>query len=251
MIHLGDGPEGLWSLEPSSVDLVLSDLPSGETAAPFDKKADLGALWPAIWHALKPNGVVVLMASSLLFAAEVIASEPKAYRYDRIWRKNLPTGFYNADDRPLRAHEFVLVFWREAGTYHPQMTRGAVPISANRRKTGSDLMPNHGVNYGSSTKASKSRAGELDRYPTSVLDFPGVPTSSKDRVHPQQKPEGLLANLVLTYSNAGELVADPYSGSGSTARAATTEGRRAIGWDNRPEFVAMGNERPGLFGGVL
>ena len=43
MVQLGDGIEGLGLLAPGSVDLVLSDLPSGETRAPFDKKPDLPA----------------------------------------------------------------------------------------------------------------------------------------------------------------------------------------------------------------
>jgi hypothetical protein len=155
-VHHGCGIEGLLALEAGSVDLVLSDLPSGETAAPFDSKADLPALWPAIWHALKPDGIAVVMASSFRFAAEVRTSELKAFRYDLIWAKSASSGFYNTGSRPLRSHEFVLVFWRE-----PQMRRGAVPINANRRPVASNLKTNHGVNYGTGTKATKSRAGAL------------------------------------------------------------------------------------------
>lgn len=248
MIHLGDGPTGLASLEPGSVDLVLSDLPSGETAAPFDKKADIAALWPAIWHALKPNGIAVLMASSLRFAMEVIASEPKAFRYDLVWRKSLATGFYNSGSRQLRAHEFVLVFSRKPGTYNLQLTPGRLPISANRAKDGSNLRPSKSPNYGEVTKASRSRAGETDRFPVSVLEFPSV-CQNKGRIHPQQKPEGLLAYLVRTYSNPGELVADPYSGSGSTGRAAETEWRRFVGWELEQKFIDAASRFPrSLFG---
>jgi site-specific DNA-methyltransferase (adenine-specific) len=240
---------GLAALEAGSVDLVLSDLPSGETAAPFDKQADLDALFPAVWHALKPTGIAVLMASSLKFAMRAIEVEPEAYRYDLVWRKSLATGFYNAESRPLRAHEFVLVFWREKGAYHPQMWTGAVPISANRPRLGDDLKSNHGANYGKGAKATRSRAGEMDRFPVSVLDFPCVPNNRHGkRVHPQQKPEGLLAHLVRTYSSRGDLVADPYAGSGSTGRAATTEGRRFVGWELEQKFVdAAGSFTRSLF----
>lgn len=65
---LGDGLKGLASLEPGSVGLVLSDLPSGETAAKFDRKIappDLPVFWARVWKALKPSGCAVLFASSL------------------------------------------------------------------------------------------------------------------------------------------------------------------------------------------
>jgi hypothetical protein len=84
-VLLGDGIEGLNSLEPGSVGMILSDLPSGETRASFDRKVNLAALWPVVWRALRPNGMCVLMASSLAFAAEVRASQLDAYHYERIW----------------------------------------------------------------------------------------------------------------------------------------------------------------------
>ena len=70
----------LESLGAGSAALVLSDLPSGETAAKFDRAPDFARFWPAVWDALSPTGCAVLMASSLRFAAAVIASQPKAYR---------------------------------------------------------------------------------------------------------------------------------------------------------------------------
>jgi hypothetical protein len=46
LVQLGDGIDGLLSLTPGSVALVLSDLPSGATRAEFDVQADLLQLWP-------------------------------------------------------------------------------------------------------------------------------------------------------------------------------------------------------------
>lgn len=184
MIELDDGVRGLLSLQSGSVALVLSDLPSGETRADFDVAPDLDALWPALWHALRCDGVAVLMASSLRFAARLMASQQQHFRHDLIWSKSLATGHLNAARAPLRAHEFILVFSRSVGTYHPQMLQGASPIHAARRA-------HNGENYGRSV-ATDSRAGATDRYPTSVLEFASVGTSSKARKHPQQKPEPLL-----------------------------------------------------------
>lgn len=227
MVVLGDGIQGLCALPKGSVSLVCSDLPSGETQAEFDTRPSLTALWPAIWHALDPAGAVVLMASSIRFAAALISSQPDQFRYDLIWRKSLASGHLNANKRPLRAHEFILVFGRCA-VYRPQMTQGHGPIHAATRTS-------NGENYGVSVP-TKSRAGATTRYPVSVLEIPGVGTSAKTRVHPQQKPEQLLRWIIRTYTVEGSLIVDPFAGSGSCGVAAVAEGRKFLGWDSDPRF---------------
>ena len=71
----------------------------------------------------------------------------------------------------------------------------------------------------------------------SVLDFASVGTSSPKRVHPQQKPVDLMMWLVSTYTRPGELVVDPYAGSGAAGQAAEELGRRFEGWDTSPRFA--------------
>jgi DNA methylase len=234
-VEWGDGLAGLCALRAGSVDLVLSDLPSGETRAEFDRPPRFAAMWAAFWHALRPDGAAVLMASNLRFAAALLGSQERHFRYDLVWKKSLAVGFLNARHRPLRSHEFVLVFSRAAGTYNPQRTTGHEAIHANGARKG------HGsVNYNRESAGGRSRgmarAGATDRYPRSVLEFGSVGTSDRSRVHPQQKPEDLLRWCVRTYSRPGELVVDPYAGSGSTGRAAAAEGRRFLGWDTDPRF---------------
>ena len=254
--HLGDGLRGLASLKAGSVGLVLSDLPSGETNAKFDRKIagpDLPIFWSRAWRALKRGGNVVLFASSLPFAAEVIASEPESYRYDLVWSKSIKTGFLNAKHRPLRSHEFILVFSQERATYNPEMVGGSVPVSSNGHK-GSKGSENYGTgkfkpihfnqkrgssgeNYGTTNDAKgRSRVGATDRFPSSVLTYNSLGVRHEDRRHPQQKPVELLRALVRTYSKPGELVVDPFAGSGSTGVAAIAEGRRFVGWDSDPRF---------------
>jgi site-specific DNA-methyltransferase (adenine-specific) len=231
MIELRDAIDGLLSLDKGSVDLILSDLPSGETAAEFDRKPNLRMLWHAVWHALKPTGICCFMASSFAFAGELSRSTPY-YRYDMIWHKTLAGGFLNAHSRPLRNHEFILLFWQQEGTYVPQMREGFDPITSYANKHLSE-------NYSTapSDRPSQSRAGATDRYPVSVLSFPSVPTRAENRSHPQQKPESLLRHLICSYSEPGDLVVDPYAGSGSTLRAAFQESRRARGFDTSPRFA--------------
>jgi site-specific DNA-methyltransferase (adenine-specific) len=230
--HVGECCALLAQLPEKCVDLVLSDLPSGETEAPFDKPIHLPSFWTAVSRALKPHGCVVLMASSLRFAAEVMGSNPAWYRYDLIWSKSMVTGFLNAGHRPLRAHEFVLVFAPSGhSTYNAQMSPGQSPIHpAGRTRS-------HGQNYGAMTYPTFARAGATDRYPISVLRFASVGTTDGDRIHPQQKPESLISWLLRTYSNPGDLVVDTCAGSGVVGRVAEDEGRRWLLFDLQPEHA--------------
>ena len=176
-VFLGDGVSGLLNLQPRSVGIVLSDLPSGETRASFDKKADLPNLWLSVRRALRPGGVVIFMSSSFRFACEVRDSAP-VEPLDLVWEKSLATGHLNASRRPLRSHEFILVFEPDGRTtssvYNPQMTEGCSPIHYARRISA-------GENYGPHSRITTSRAGATDRFPTSVLHYASVGTTSLDR----------------------------------------------------------------------
>lgn len=233
LVQLGDGLDGLFALEAASVSLILSDLPSGETAAAFDRAPHLPGFWLAVDHALKPSGVVVLMASSIRFASDVIASRPKWFRYDLVWEKSIATGFLNVRHRPLRNHEFILVFGAgKDPAFAAQMLETGIPISRNgeRGSRGSE-------NYGTTRySGGVARAGRTDRFPRSVLKFKSVHVRDPSRTHPQQKPVDLFRYLVRTYSEPGDLVADPYAGSGTTGHACIAQGRRYACWDSDPRF---------------
>lgn len=55
--------------------------------------------------------------------------------------------------------------------------------------------------------------------------------------HPTQKPESLIADLMQRHTNPGDLVLDPYCGSGTTLRVARDLGRRCIGIERDPQWV--------------
>ena len=61
--------------------------------------------------------------------------------------------------------------------------------------------------------------------------------------HPTQKPEKLLAKLILASSNKGDLVFDPFIGSGSTAVTAKKLGRRYLGIEREQKYVALTMKR--------
>jgi DNA modification methylase len=64
------------------------------------------------------------------------------------------------------------------------------------------------------------------------------PKPAKSKLHPTQKPVGLLRKLIPNSTRIGEYVYDPFLGSGSTAIACEHLGRRCIGIDLDPAYVA-------------
>jgi modification methylase len=63
------------------------------------------------------------------------------------------------------------------------------------------------------------------------------------KVHPTQKPEALLSRLLLAASNAGDLVLDPFFGSGTTGAAAKRLGRRFLGIERDTGYVEAAQAR--------
>ena len=63
-----------------------------------------------------------------------------------------------------------------------------------------------------------------------------------DRVHPTQKPIGIMTWLISKYSKPDDLILDPFCGSGTTCVAAKMLGRRYIGIDISPEYCQIARD---------
>lgn len=84
----------------------------------------------------------------------------------------------------------------------------------------------------------------LGKNPGDVWDIPNVKSNHVEKLdHPCQFPVALVERLVLSLTNKGDSVLDPYLGVGSTAIAAIKNGRHAYGCDLVPEYVDIARER--------
>ncbi len=67
---------------------------------------------------------------------------------------------------------------------------------------------------------------------------------AENTAHPAQKPEKLLAKLILAGSNAGDLILDPFLGSGSTSVTAKRKlGRHYIGIEQNRQYCVWAEKR--------
>ncbi len=82
-------------------------------------------------------------------------------------------------------------------------------------------------------------------YPSNFWDDISIPYWSmpENTAHPTQKPEKLLAKLILASSNAGDLVLDPFLGSGSTSVVAKKLKRQYIGIEHNEQYCIWAEKR--------
>jgi len=91
--------------------------------------------------------------------------------------------------------------------------------------------------------AAHSTIGK-DKFLDLTLDLWEFPPESANRVgHPAPFPKELPARLIELYSFAGDLILDPFMGSGTTAVAAVESGRHFVGFDTDPAYAAAATER--------
>ncbi|MDU1260923.1 MAG: site-specific DNA-methyltransferase [Veillonella sp.] len=214
----GDTIEVMQRIPDKSINMILVDLPYGTTQNKWDSLIPLDQLWKEYLRIIKDNGAMVFTASGL-FAAQLMLSNTKYYKYKYIWIKSKATNFLNSKKQPLRKFEEVLVFYKKQPVYNLQMTNGSAYDKGVRKNqlTGSygDFDPVHVKSDGA-------------RFPLDILYFKTA-ESEGEVIHPTQKPIELGRYLIKTYTNPGDIILDNTSGSGSFLVAAILEGRNFIG----------------------
>ncbi len=92
----------------------------------------------------------------------------------------------------------------------------------------------------------ENRGGNFrDTFPSNIWDDITIPYWSmpENTDHPTQKPEKLMAKLILASSNEGDVVLDPFAGSGTSAVVAKKLKRRYVGIEVNREYCAWAQKR--------
>ena len=232
----GDCLERMKEIPDGSVDLILTDPPYGTTQCKWDSIVPLEPMWEQLKRVVKPKAAIVMTASQP-FTSVLVMSNPSMFKYSLVWEKTTATGHLNAKKMPMRAHEDVLVFYKNFPAYNPQMTHGHERKTANNVDRGKLQSDVYGTEKGITSYSSTSR------YPRSVIKTTTDKQTSK--LHPTQKPVLLMEYLIKTYTNEGETVLDFACGSGTTGVAAKNLNRSFIGIELDETYFNIAKERIG------
>ena len=217
-------------IEDESVDLILCDLPYGTTKNKWDSTVPLDKLWEQYERIITYNGAIVLFAQTP-FDKVLGSSKINLLKYEFIWNKKRPTGFFNANYAPMKQHENILVFSKasacfvrdksKAMAFYPQ---DLIEVNRNIKRTAQN------GNYDGSHYKLESNQ-KYTGYPTSILEY-----APETGLHPTQKPLELMKYLIKTYSNETDLVLDNTMGSGTTCLAAKELNRKFIGIEKEQKY---------------
>ena len=241
-ILLGDCIEELAKLPTGSVDLVFADPPynlqlEGDLLRPnnsrvdgvdndWDKFADFAEYdrFTRAWlkecrRILKRDGAIWLIGSYHNVFRLGVALQDLGFwiQNDVIWRKTNPMPNFRGK-RFTNAHETLI--WAGA--------------SQRSRVT---------FNY----EAMKASNDDLQMRSDWLFPICSGPERLKDeggrKAHPTQKPEALLHRILLATTNPGDVVLDPFFGTGTTGAVAKRLGRKWIGIERDPDYAKAATER--------
>ena len=237
----GDCIAMMRSLPAASIDMIFADPPynlqlGGDLHRPdgsqvdavdddWDKFDSLGTYdrFTRAWLAearriLKPNGSVWVIGSYHNIFRVGTALQDQGYWIlnDIVWRKANPMPNFKGT-RFTNAHETLI--WASMGE--------------KARYT---------FNY----RAMKTLNDELQMRSDWLIPICGGQERLKKgghKVHPTQKPEALLYRILLACSNPGDVVLDPFFGTGTTGAVAKRLGRHFIGIEREDGYIAAAKER--------
>jgi site-specific DNA-methyltransferase (adenine-specific) len=182
----------------NSIDLIYTSPPYGITGAKWDKPLDWANLFTELWRVVKPTGIIVLHAS-MPFTYELLKYETPKYHYT--WKKNNSTNFFKAKIQPLRNTEEVFVYYKQSGTYNPQMVGDKFIQKEYKIQGGGQKYFGKRNNIAEPFKTDKG--GHKGRYPTTFLEY--KIRKGKSGI---TRPDEMMDYFIKTYSNENDTILD-------------------------------------------
>jgi len=252
-IHQGDCISGLRKLASASVDLAFADPPFNigyEYDVYDDKQTYHGYLeWTRQWMAevcrvLKPAGTFWIAIGDE-YAAEIkLLAQNELKLACRSWVIWYYTFGVNCTKKFNRSHAHLFHFVKDSGRY--TFNENEICVRSARQVVYAD---------GRAHPAGRLPDDTWILRPQDVLNgfeanqatwyFPRVAGTFKERMgfHGCQMPEQLLGRIIRTCSNPGEVVLDPFAGSGTTLAVAKKLGRKWIGFELSEEYTQRSIDR--------
>ena len=105
-------------LPDKSVDIMICDLPYGETNCEWDKIIDMEEFWVQFKRIRKSKRTACIHFCSTKFGYSLIKSWEKGFKMDMVWVKRNKTGGLGSKHRPMRNHEMVYFFYEQSPKYN-------------------------------------------------------------------------------------------------------------------------------------
>ena len=244
LIH-GDCYKLYSRIEKKSVDLIFTDIPFGlfgkdsSLKMEWDTPQDLYELKTMFDYVLKPDGQILMFADlKLLMNLIEVFTDWFKFRFYFVWVKSgMPVNTL----QPINNTEFILCFKRE-GVKTSSLVWNPYEIGAKGE-------PYTKHNYSQDIPTRRLKKSPLNknidgkRYPKATLYAPSRPNMEKwEREltsNPFQKPETLCRKLIRGFTNEGDIVFDPFAGSGSILASAYKEGRESTGFEIDSVFYSQ------------
>ena len=247
-LFCGDSVQWLQTLEAGSVALVIADPPYGVGKAEWDtfESRKEYVRWARSWleqvaRVLHPEGTAYVMGYSevladLKWAAGDLFQGCRWLVWSYRNRGNLGSDWG-------RSHESLLHL-RRGRSFTMNIDAVRVPYNSHTTR-----YPKR--KQGDSSQFAGGRGGDtswaphpLGAKPRDVLEIPLLNNGMAEKtVHPTQKPEELIRRLVAASSNEGELVVDPFGGSGTTAVVSELLGRSWMVCEQSLDYCELASER--------
>jgi DNA modification methylase len=239
---------GLKRLDDGTVDLAFADPPFNigyDYDIYHDKLESENYLaWSRDWTAqvvrvLKPNGTFWLAIGDE-YAAELKVVLQREHKLScRSWVVWYYTFGVNCKTKFSRSHAHLFYMVKQADDF--TFNADAIRVPSARQLVYGDLRANPAGRLPDDTwilrpqDVAESFTPEEDSW-----YFPRVCGTFKERAgwHGCQMPEQLLGRIIRACSNPGELVLDPFAGSGTTLAVAKKLGRRFLGFELSGEYAA-------------
>lgn len=244
-LFTGDSIEWMKTINDESIDMVFADPPYNIKKADWD---DFGSQeryieWSMRWieqasRILKPTGSLYVCGFSEILAD--LKHPSMRYFSSCRWLVWFYRNKANLGKDWGRSHESILHL-RKKDFGHINYDDVRIPYGKHTLK-----YPDHpqadSSQYG--RKGSHWTPNPLGAKPKDVVEIPTTCNGMNEKTpHPTQKPEELLRKLILASSSEGDLVLDPFSGSGTTAVVASQLQRQWLACDENPEYNQWATQR--------
>ena len=246
-LFLSDATEMLSRLGTNSVDLIFADPPYNIKKAEWDTFESQKAYvnWCRDWvneakRVLKPTGSLFICGFSEILADLKWAFAPmfKGCKW-LVWHYRNKANLRNDWGR---SHESILHF-RMSRDFKFNIDNVRIPYNKHTLKYPGRSQAQTSQ-YSSNGKQYQWEPHPLGAKPKDVFDIPTIANSSWEKVnHPTQKPVELLRKVILASSQEGEMVVDPFGGSGTTYAVAEAYGRYWKGAEVSEEYCELISQR--------